>query len=78
MPQFCRSCRKEVVWITTVRGQRMICDATPLTAIEKNTTVIRSDGNIFRLEAGAILDHRLQYYEPHWASCKDSKKWRRK
>ena len=71
----CRSCTAVTMWAKTPAGNSMLLDAEPV-----------ADGNVV-LEGGLArvvgppsegeLDLSPRY-RPHWASCPDAQKWRKR
>lgn len=69
----CRSCGAPIVWIETLAGKSMPCDA-------KLVSFVRQEGGPAKLvtPAGAVVSGRpakrgepfIEYgYTPHWATC---------
>lgn len=84
MPEFCRSCKAQVVWTVTPAGARAPIDAEP-DRERGNVLLLRSDvidgGVLSVVLSGLALSHarpsgklRLN----HWATCPDREEWRRK
>lgn len=72
----CRSCNAEIVWAVTVKDRRIPIDPEPA-----------SDGNITLLDQGRyrpplaqshmVRADGMKYYKSHFATCPQSKAWRK-
>lgn len=71
---FCRYCGKPIIFIRTVNGKLMPCDATPvkywLSDDHRGVMIFQRNGTYAR----AVLDGLPSLcsgsgYRPHWASC---------
>lgn len=72
----CRSCGAEVIWTTTVRGQKHPLDAVP---VLDGPWVIRPSESGDRLvQWSEVQDPSEPRYTSHFATCRDSKEWSRK
>lgn len=58
----CKSCGAEIVWVETIRGRPMPCNPEVI-------TVMSAEGLQSKMVKGRI---------PHWATCPDADKWRKK
>lgn len=59
----CRGCKMEIKWIITPSGKKM-----PIDTKQRSFYIIDSDG----------FPHLFKGHEPHWATCKDRDKFKRK
>lgn len=80
---FCRYCGKPIIFIRTVNGKLMPCDATPvkywLSDDHRGVMIFQRNGTYAR----AVLDGLPSLcsgggYRPHWASCTKQRKQREK
>ena len=66
----CKSCGANIIWIPTVSGKSMPCDAKPIPYKEDATgslNLVTKDGRIVRAKADAKSD--LVGYVSHFATC---------
>jgi hypothetical protein len=72
LPDPCRSCGAPIIWAITDRGKRLPLDAMPNPAGNVRLT----GGNAIVLKKDDVYDGPR--YMPHFATCKDADKWRKK
>ena len=78
----CRSCGAAIVWIRTLSGRNMPCDAKPINYIIKPgaaTKLVTPGGDVVSCEV--VEDPRDAQgwgYSPHWASCPAADQHRRR
>ncbi len=78
----CRSCGSAIVWIRTLSGRNMPCDAKPINYIIKPgaaTKLVTPGGDVVSCEV--VEDPRDAQgwgYSPHWASCPAADQHRRR
>jgi len=78
----CRACGKEILFIRTVAGKSMPCDAEPIRfrpmsrfGTEQNENFVTPDGRVYR---GVRDPEGTELgYRSHWASCTNAKDFRR-
>lgn len=71
----CKSCHAPIRWERTANGKAVPLDAEPVKF--GGTIVVRSGVAIYLPKgAAALVDEPL--YKSHFATCKDSKAWRKK
>lgn len=66
----CKSCGANIIWIPTINGKAMPCDAKPIPYTEDPTgslTLVTSDGRIVRAKADATSDQ--VGYISHFETC---------
>lgn len=77
----CKSCGSEIIWIQTLRGKRMPCDAgkVPYWQKEKGPEkVVTPDGEVVSCELGGVLNNATGFgYVPHWRTCPDAGSFRK-
>ena len=78
---FCKSCGKEIVWIKTIAGKAMPCDAAPQYYRQRpggKRKIVTPNGEVLSCE---ILENPEQAtgvgYTPHWATCSAPNRFRR-
>ena len=77
----CKACGADMVFITTVGGKSMPCDAAPVMYWEKKGAkgkVVTKNGEVIScVFEGEIGDATGIGYLPHWATCPGSKQFRK-
>lgn len=66
----CKSCGANIIWIPTINGKAMPCDAKPIPYTEDPTgslTLVTPDGRIVRAKSDATSDQ--VGYISHFATC---------
>ena len=74
----CKSCGKEIIWIKTVSGKKMPCDAGGiLYRPDRNgeLTLVTREGSTVR--ATQDKDSELIGYTSHFATCPTANRWRK-
>ena len=74
----CRSCGAEIIWVPTVSGKNMPCDAKPIPYredIEGGQVIVTSDGRVVRAKVDLTSD--TFGYISHFATCPNADKWRK-
>ena len=74
----CRSCGAEIIWIRTKAGKNMPCDAMPRYFAEADggsITFVTPDGEV---KHGECMEPGIMGYIPHWVTCPDAFKFRRR
>ena len=74
----CKSCGADIIWIPTVSGKSMPCDAKPIPYKEDasgSLTLVTSEGRVVRAKADATSD--TFGYTSHFATCPDANTWRK-
>ena len=78
---FCKSCGKEIVWIKTIAGKAMPCDAEPRYYCQHmgdKSKIVTPNGEVLSCE---ILENPEQAtgigYTPHWGTCSAPNRFRR-
>jgi len=71
----CGGCGAEVVWIKTLSGKSMICDAQQVMADGANLglVLVRDNGVIVRNPVAGTVGR-----EPHWGKCPKAGQFRKK
>lgn len=79
---FCKSCGKEIVWIKTVAGKAMPCDAGLRYYKQQpsgKSKIVTPNGEVLSCE---IIENPMQAtgigYVPHWATCSTPNSFRAK
>ena len=75
----CKSCGADIIWALTGNGKNLPVDAVPVP--NGNVAIIQPDDPRDQPLAyvGKIPDHAPpERYYPHFATCKDADKWRKK
>lgn len=74
----CKSCGADIVWIQTLGGKPMPCDAKPIPFVEDSTgslNLVTSEGRVIRAKADATSE---QFgYVSHFATCPNADVHRR-
>jgi hypothetical protein len=73
----CRSCGASIIWTLTPAGKRFPVDAEP--DRESGTIFVRA-GYMRRLDGDELEEARARdapLYVAHWATCPQSRSWRR-
>lgn len=77
----CKSCGADIIWIKTVTGKSMPCNAEAVICWKKpkgKATVITPNGETYRADLEGDLDKATGIgYIPHWATCPQAKNFRR-
>ena len=66
----CKSCGAEIIWIPTIAGKSMPCDAKPIPFTEDaagSLTLVTSDGRVIKAKPDASSDQ--MGYVSHFATC---------
>lgn len=63
----CLSCRAPIVWVTSVKGKKIPCDAKTRAFVPcpRGTVVTDARNGVGLVVAGAGVN----LYTPHWATC---------
>ena len=75
----CKSCGANIIWIPTVGGKAMPCDAKPIPYTEDSTgslTLVTKDGRVVRAKADMSSDNFG--YVSHFATCPNANTHRRR
>lgn len=78
----CRACGAPIIWIKTASGKAMPCDAKPIVYRKEpgaKEKVVTPNGEVL----SCVLDGPAEEmtgigYIPHWATCPQANKFRRK
>jgi hypothetical protein len=73
----CDSCGAPIVWRRTIHGTNIPLDAHP----ESGRPLVVEDGNLILVEASRIVRYVKAgqgRHRTHFATCPDSKQWRKK
>ena len=79
---YCRACGAEIIWIKTLNGKSMPCDATPIyyrLNSESKEKIVTSKGVV--VSADRVSDPGVAYgtgFVPHWSTCPDADKFRKR
>ena len=74
----CKACGAPLVFIKTINGKNMPCDAEPVRfnyKLKEDTRVVTKNGEI--LPAAITPDGKEEGYIPHWATCPEADKFRK-
>ena len=74
----CKTCGAEIIWLPTLGGKNMPCDAKPIPYTEDpsgSLTLVTSDGRVVKAKADICSDK--MGYTSHFATCPDADRWRR-
>lgn len=74
----CKTCGAEIIWLPTLGGKSMPCDAKPIPYKEDpagSLTLVTSDGRVVKAKADISSDK--MGYTSHFATCPDADRWRR-
>lgn len=64
----CKSCGADIIWIQTLGGKPMPCDAKPIPFVEGgNLTLVTKDGRVVKATADATSEKFG--YVSHFATC---------
>ena len=77
----CRGCGARIVWIRTLAGKSMPCDAQPVAFMPSGTggqMVVTPDGRVVRADVVKGDSSGSLGYISHFATCPKSKDFRRK
>ncbi len=78
----CKACGELIVWIKTVAGKAMPCNPSPTYYWEKekgSERIVLPNGEVLSCELmGDIKESTGLGYIPHWATCSNSDKFRKK
>lgn len=78
----CKGCGAEIIWIETPKGKRMPCDPVKVPYWEKKGApdkVVTPDGEVISCELRGTLSKATGVgYIPHWRTCPDAGRFRRK
>lgn len=81
----CRSCGAKLEWIETASGRKMPCNEDQVYYTENpkgKDKVVTPDGQVLRCDIipeDGPLDQATGWgYQPHWATCPDADKFRKK
>ena len=74
----CKWCEAEIIWIRTPAGALMPCDSDPVAyrrSEKSRKLIVTKNGDVIRAQTGMDVRHAEGLgYEPHWASCRRTKK----
>lgn len=70
----CRTCGAPVRWVKTASGRAMPLDAEP---VERGNVVLR-DGRAVYVSKGNPAEQNEPRYVSHFATCPQSRDWRRR
>lgn len=77
----CRSCGASIVWIKTVSGKAMPCDASPVYYTNEGKgrdRAVRPDGVTVSCDIVEVpQEGALVGYRPHWSTCNAPEKFRK-
>ena len=77
----CRGCGAPIVWIPTLGGKSMPCDAEPVTYWEKAKApgkIVTQNGMTISCEfEGDIQKATGIGYKPHWATCPERNQFKK-
>ena len=77
----CKGCGAEIIWIETPKGKRMPCDPGKVPYWEKKGApdkVVTPSGEVVRCYLGGDLNKADYGYIPHWRTCPDAGRFRRR
>ena len=78
----CKACGAKIIWIGMLGGKSMPCDPEPMTYWEKakaKDKVVTQNGMVLScVFEGDIQKATGIGYIPHWATCPNADKFRRK
>lgn len=78
----CRGCGAEIVWIKTVSGKSMPCDASPVyynMMAGDNDRIVCPDGVVISCEIVADPNRSTGFgFVPHWSTCSKADNFRKK
>lgn len=78
MGSICRSCNAPIVWTKTENDKPMPCDDDPVFTLAPGQVVVVKLPGQPATVVRAPTDHPLNIARtPHWATCPDSKTWRK-
>lgn len=74
----CKSCGAQIIWVPTVNGKAMPCDAKPIPYEEDptgNLTLVTPDGRVVKARADAGSE--TFGYISHFTTCPQANYWRK-
>lgn len=78
----CTSCGAQIIWIRTPGGKSMPCDLKPVSYINAGNgkeRVVTPNGQVISCNITEDILHSEGYgYIPHWSTCKNPDKFRKK
>jgi len=77
----CKGCGAPIVWIPTLGGKSMPCDAEPVTywaGKEYHSKIVTPNGEVISCKLNGYIQNATGIgYIPHWATCPKAKDFKK-
>lgn len=79
--KYCKACNAPIIWIKTVAGKSMPCDAEQVLYWQKpkgKSTIITPNGETIKADLNGDPNKATGIgYVPHWATCPEASKFKK-